>query len=341
MSVPPAGKKLPTLAEIVDFLEQATNLRVISNWLHENDLPHTVSSWKQLLEERLQPAVDAGEISLADLMDHLSKVEEFSACHVFIYKCQPNTAAELLKRENIENAAKKLGIEHLLTDPALTTLPASPTISGIRFVEDATGASLSIKVVETRKYEERKEEIKRNGVRIVTYTPKKARAVNVVRLSSLGILEVRIRSHSSDDYDPDIKKTWHELLPDFFPVAEFKSHPLDKLKAALWEKRAAMTKLYRFSDAKMRDEFGCTIAAATPKRESDLSTISVAAVQSYLDDGAYQESSGMWWNQQKEGGPTTDIHVWLSGKTNEFTLRASNTKEDFEYVLAQFTRIGF
>jgi hypothetical protein len=342
MSALPEGtKKEPALKEILELLEPATTLRVMSDWLEKKGMPRSAGSWKQLREDRIGPALTNGKITTGDLLSLLSDVEEYGGCHVFLYQCDPKVAAGLLDEQRIHSVAGKLELTHLLTDPAVTVLPEKPTIVDIRHGREQ-GGSLGVKVVETRVYEELEAEVSQGNKRVLTYVTKKARAVNVVRLSSVGILEVRIRSHSSAvDYDGDIKRIWGKLA-EFFPTASFQPLPLAKLKTRLWEDRDTLKDLLRFSDAKMKDNLGFLVSAATPKKQSDLATNdgAVAAIHSFLASGAHQESSNVWWKVQEGGVPSTDIHVLLSGKANEFTMTASCTKADYEYVLAQFTRLG-
>ena len=223
----------------------------------------------------------------------------------------------------------------------MTELPPAPTISSIRLDGDGSG-TLSIKLVETRTYEELVEQKTEGNRKTYVYEQMQARAVNVMRLSSTGILELRIQSHlNRSQYHEDIKRVW-SCMDDFFPEAKFSRHSLQKLKERIWKNRDTLEGKIRVSDVRLEDDKGFPITASTPKADSNLAghAGAVNSIQAFLDAGAHQKSAGVWWVKQENGIPSTDIHILLSGESNEFALTATCTKADYEYVLAQFTRIG-
>jgi len=331
---------------VVELLEQATSLRVVSEFLKEKDVPHSAGSWKEMATVRLQHALDQHKTTTDELFEYLSEVEEYGGCHCFLFRCSESDAAALLSQGTVEETAKDAGLQAIMKTPAVTTYPDTPTVSGIRY-QHGEGATLSVKVVETRVYEKLVNEKIRGDQRIYYYRRVRARAVNVMRLSSIGVLEVRIKSHTKSritgaSYLDDIARIWKGPLEKFFPRTKFEPLSLQDLQNRLWERRHELTDVLRFSDSKMKDAHGFTMMASTPKAESDLaaSVGSVNAMEEFLASGARQVSENIQWKKQDTGIPSDDIHVLLSGERNEFTVSGSCTKAEYDYVLAQFTRIG-
>lgn len=331
------------ISQIVKLLRRATSLRVVGEFLKQNDLPHSAGGWKELEEERFQPALDEGKITIEQISDFLAEVEEFGRSHVFLYRCKPETAAKLLNENAVKEVVKAFSLEGVMKKPDRTILPLLPTVTEIRFAK-TEGASLSVKLVETREIEEFLRKSKRRNRTSWMYETIKVRAVNVLRLSSLGILEIRVQTYAENvSYVEEIQRMWKGALERFFPAENFSSLSLTPLKKKLWEKRDELGDALRFSDSRLRDPKGFTIAASTPKAASDLlaNVGSVDAISSFLDSGGIQEGAAIWWKKQANNTPSCDVHTLLPGAANEIIFTANSTRADYEYVLAQFTRIGF
>jgi hypothetical protein len=72
----------PSLAEIAILLKEATTQRIVGEFLRGKEIPHTFKNWDTLVEERLQPAIDKGDLTIDQLVIFLDEVEDFGRFHV-------------------------------------------------------------------------------------------------------------------------------------------------------------------------------------------------------------------------------------------------------------------
>lgn len=327
-----------TVGLIAKLFGETTSLSVVGALLKTKGLHHSAGSWEQLFEKRIKPALGAGTLAMPELKRWLAQAEEFGRCHSFLYRAKATVARDLLHEDKVHAAATKNGVARLITNPLVLDQPDRPTIADVRYDDDPRGRSLVVKVVEKR--EERTFVGERvEGDRVIKeWTRKDARAVNVARLYPSGIFEIRVQSHwSSVNYENDVARVWR-MVSDFFPPANFSPLSLAPAKKDLWDRKDQLKKAVRFSDSTMRNHNGTTLTAATGEEQSDLleDTGAKASVDMFLSHGAYWDGSNVWWLKRDESEvPSKDIHVLLSGKTNEFAVTANCTKRDFEYVFDQ------
>jgi hypothetical protein len=207
--------------------------------------------------------------------------------------------------------------------------------------------ALVAKVVERRTYQRFIDQRSEGEFLIRRYRELTVRAVNLFRLRSDGLLELRIFTHeNSSDYRSDISKMW-TLLSFLFSPSDFKEVPLGKTKAKLWKSRNALGTVLRYSDSTLRNALGTALSASAGDEQSSLFNDPGASnsLDEFLKHKAYCDTSNVWW--LKGGGtrgendfdalPSKDVHILLKGAINEFTVTAKCSKQDYEYVLDQLT----
>jgi len=73
----PAKRTLEAIDSIFGLLRPATSLAVVSDFLKSKNLRFSATSWEEMKEKRILPAIRQQKISLADLKQLLSEAEEF------------------------------------------------------------------------------------------------------------------------------------------------------------------------------------------------------------------------------------------------------------------------
>ncbi len=134
---------------ILGLLRDYTTLPRVQRFLAERQLQRTAASWKELVDERISPALDKGSISRDDLLNLLRESEEHGQQHVFLY--QTTKAATLLNAARIAGELRKRGLEGLPQQPRVLNKPASATVVDAR----RDGESFTLKAIETRVYQKR------------------------------------------------------------------------------------------------------------------------------------------------------------------------------------------
>lgn len=253
-------------------------------------------------------------------------------------------AQSLLDDASVTSTAAGLGLSSSIGVGRVLDQPASPTITAIRLENEKRGKTLTIKVIEKRiEHRYVGESIEGDSLR-KEWKIEEARAVNVVRLFSVGLLEVRIASHqTSKRYDTDIKRVLKKVEP-FIPRDKFTEFSLGKAKIELWNKREVNREKLRFSNSTLRNSTGSTINAACAVEEGDLfkdKAVAASLGEFWKSGDVHCESSNLYWLAGNGGDlPSTEIHMILPELRNEFAIPAHCSKVDYEYVFDQLRALS-
>ena len=172
------------------------------------------------------------------------------------------------------------------------------------------------------------------GKYVKIYSDEQVRAVNVAKLHSTGLLELRIQSRdNTTKYDGDLTR-FLGLISQFIYIGKFGDTSLTKAKDTMWEQRDQLKAEIEYTDACVVDVYGNQVKAATGSQQGSLSDGAVAKSVDYVlaeDDDAYCAESNLWF--LKSNHLTSDIHVLLNGAPNEFAITKKCSAADYEYVL--------
>jgi hypothetical protein len=333
---PPADFNL-----VFELLSQGTSLGVLSDYLKRRDLPHSAGSWKELREKRVLPALQKNLLSMSDLTLLLAEVEEFGRAHTFLFRTKHEIAGELIERAF--EVAEQSGLGDCIGHGKVLAQPSAPTIASIRIEDDARGRALVLKVVEQRSEHRFIRERREANRLIMEWEISEVRAVNVARLLSSGLLELRIASHrSSTRYADDLARVWR-LMEAFIPRAAFFDYSLARAKSELLSRRAELASTIRFSNSALRDTTGNTLIASSGIEEGDLFQASALSesLGFFIKGGNVAcESLNLYWLRGEDGLPSKDVHLLLPETRNEFAIPANCAKADYEYVFDQLRALS-
>ena len=337
----PLLKPAPAEQNLVfKLLQENSTLGEVAVFLKEKNLPYSAASWDELQEKRLQKALDDGKLSREDLVSLLRLSEEHGKQHVFLYSCPTKLARTLTEQSVLVPILKESGLEKIFQTPRILDQPATATVSDIRIEEEEKEKSLIVKLVEQRTYQSFVDQKTDGNFLLRRYREDKIRAVNLAKLRSNGLLEIRIFSHeNANDYRNDLSKLWSQVN-DVIPAREFKQLPLSNAKNNLWQKRKELNDVIRYSSSHLRNQHGTILSAATGSDGGSLfdDVGATRSIDEFLHHEAYCDASNVWWIKDQPnspGTPSRDVHVILSGALNEFVLTAKCPKKDYEYVLSQ------
>jgi hypothetical protein len=147
-----------------------------------------------LIEDRLLPAVPRS-LSEADLFELLAEAEEYGRQHVFLFRRKAGKG-KFPGQDRIKQWLTGTPDEELLKGPRLLEYPEEPTVAEVRLDLESNSGALSVKVIESRAVVTMVQEKELGNGRFTReYKRDLVRAVNVARLHSDGLLELRIFSH--------------------------------------------------------------------------------------------------------------------------------------------------
>jgi hypothetical protein len=357
------------VASIGKLLKQATSLNIVGAFLRANGAPHhSCPDWETACETRLPKAIESESITVKGLEDFLADVEEHGHQHVFLYKATSKwVTTEVMSERNVVARLKKIGRLDALRAPNILVSPTEATITAVRYEESLLGDAIVVKVADESVYREEILPRKREGTReFREFELHPKRVVNVARLHSNGILEIRISQQtertgtgpylgkgekSIADPSAIMQRHYERLIAEFrkhiapvLPLDDFTSAGLSKCKESFWKYYESISNRIKFNDTIIDrdDDVRAKFTSKSGKRgvsvRDNISVVDSAAAfrakgTSYLDTHNLH-----WLKREGEEVPSSDIHVKLAGMDNEFLLSVHCMRSDYEYVFGDITR---
>ncbi len=354
-----------SLELLLEHLEHATSLKVVQAMLKQKKLHYSASSWEELGERRIIPAVHERFLNPIDLVGLLRDAEVCGHCHTFLFATSRSLAEGILDGATLRRTAGRLGYGDILSKPKILDLPDEPTVIDIwtgsiligkvpwplRRLQRPlpSGKFVAVKVAATRESRVFKGE-REEGKRIhLTWEKKQVRANYVARLFETGLLEFRLASHrQGTDYQRGCRIMW-DLLQGFFPVNSFVPLSLRGTMNRLITKQKALSDYVRFQTSTMQTDLGTTLTAATGGEQLRLfdDVAASSSIQAFLHHGGYCTWSNIWFYKLKSGIPTKDVHVLIprynkdsNPLQNELVVTAHHRQADYCYALDRLVRLS-
>lgn len=335
-------RKSKELVTIIKLLKETTTIKIVQEYLKSKSLHFSASSWDTLESNRIVPYVKESKVSIDELKALLGSVEEFGKQHIFLYKCSSSTAKNILNSTRIEQIADELELTTLINEPSILDEPSEPTISDLRYDQK----SLVIKITETRVSRELISEEENGDQFVQTYGNIKIRGINVIKLHSDGLLEIRIQSHTQRNrsgltYVEDIDKVFRILEP-FFDRTKFRELSLAQAKTTLWEDKEKLSDIIRYTNVEFKDDIGGSLRAAVLSQDDNITDDVglTSSLENYSDYDAYCNASNFWFIE-KDPVPSRKVHILLSGTSvNEFAIPQNCTEPDYDYVLQKIRKFN-
>jgi hypothetical protein len=328
-----------TAGTIVKVLSQITTISVVTEFLKSKSLTSSASGWKELEEKRILPAIDSGKLSLDELMKLLSSSEEHGRQHVFLFKTSPKTAATLFDETKIREGLQKNGAETVIDEPRFLDEPEEMKISEVRINDEY----ILIKFIETKISMTQVGMETEGNILKKIYEIHKERGVNILKLHRDGLLEIRIGSHRSSGGYAKALKAFETIANDFFPMTSFAYLSVSKLKSNLWDKREELEGKIRFTNWTLKNDYGNSLQASSSSVKDDLRSDKglQSSLETFIESDAYCDSTNLYFLKSDENSlPSAEIHVLLTGESNEFAITKHCDKEDYEYVLSEIRKLN-
>lgn len=297
-----------------------------------------------MVEDRLEPALQAGHLSHEDILEFFETCEEHGRQHVFLYLSKtrpfkPPTPAQ------ISSFLKGRGAEVLLEHPEIVEMPAGPMVVDVR--SDASG--FTVKVVRTREtFVTRSSIIDNSGNQVVTNVPERSRAVDVFRARADGLLELRTSMHKNRvDYADDVRLAWGAVSP-LLDWSKFDELPLAVAKRQFLEdcRKPEVAEAFIFRHTLVRNQnSGTTMALGSRGPSASLADDPVArrAVEDVLDRGTGAAEALLMRYKKMDAEPDdsdfgVEFNVRLGGKSNEFAITARCSRSVYDDILSRILR---
>jgi hypothetical protein len=324
---------------VYKLISQVTSLAVLSDFLKTRGLPHSGGSWESFFEKRIEPALQDGRLTVADLVELLRSSEEYGKQHIFIYRLKREVAASLINQERIKKILAELNLTDLLVEPRVFDTPITPTFVDVRWQNNES--ELIIKEVLTKESIEFSDEKQIGDTIHRTYKKIRERVVNVGVIRKNGTFELRLFSRRGPSkYDDDVKLITNRWKP-FLDIDTFAPVSLLKAKNKLWSDREILSKKIRYSDIVVSNDDDISLRAFGKVFDTDLAGSNAAqkSLDSFLSEEGYFDSSNIWFIKGTKV-PARDIHVILQGANNEVAIPTNCSRVDYEYVFSQLLALN-
>jgi len=313
----------------------------IEGLLREKGAPLSAATKSDLMARRVMNAVDnLGRVTLDELATLLSQSEEHGKQHVFLYSMTAAVAAQCFDRARIRRALTNLGAPTILDTPRVLDMPANPRFTECRVELAPAGQDRALVLKRVTRRETRRlvneGPFGQNQYRLI-YDVEQSRHVDVVKLHSDGMLEVRLQTYQRPDYARDAQNIITALTNATFlpPANQYNRFALVTVRRNLYSRHVALADEVKFSASRIRTPDGNVIYATTGRPTDNLfddvsatSSVAAAAVAGSFDE------TDVFIN----GGNDAWVHVVIRGEPNEFFLTAQSTMSQYNTVLETIRR---
>ena len=332
------------LESALEILPTVTSQDVVQQFLKSKDTPHSGSTWKELIEHRIQTALDDEKISADEMVRFILESEGYGKTHTFLYQYnkgrKEKTIEEIISTDSISAFAIRNDLEEALQATTILKMPKEATVSSVRLKTSALGKHLEMKIVERR--EQRKlsfdDYLEGNRLFRKEWTIEYIRSVNTIRLFESGLLELRIRApEKTRKYSDEIDRVWKSPLADLVGRHQFPMKHLTRAKKYIVDHCEHLSDKILVRDCLVRDEEGVAmqVSVENPKRGLNRENQAVESLEQYLKAGAKADSQRIRWLPQQDGLPTTEIKMELKDDTNKFAIGKHCSKDDYDCVFAK------
>lgn len=330
------------LGIVTRLLRKNSSLSATSAYLKNKELRSSAGSWEEMREERLKPELAGGKLDRLDILRLLQDAEEYGRQHVFLFRADPHTTASLLSPASLRGSLVKMGIEELYDKERIVEMVPGLQLVGMRHETDGKGTAFVAKLLNVRKYMEQNGKPEINGKhRTIHQVEKEDRAVDIFRLRTDGLTEVRIQSHRNAVNYADEAEEVFAKLTGIVDRMKFPDFSLMKARRFLLENGPKLTNEYAFG-----------AGVAKTKKGGSVSLGAHVFGQGMFDGGDDEMEGALETLKQKAGGrlncdnancmlkkqttgPTADIHIYVGGKNNELSIIPHCSKADYQHVLAK------
>lgn len=320
-------------SKLLHLLKAAATLEIVRKFLKQRGLPSTASSWDQMIDDRLSPRLESGELTVPELVSLLRDCEEHGRQHVFLYRPANGYKPACVVERTLKTALTRMDLLSLLDSPRYLDLPSTPQLVDVRR-ESLPRKAVVVKGVERRTYLEYAGQKASNGQLTKTYNELEERAVNVARVRSDGLIEIRIfRQRTSTDYTEPLL-SFAKLIKPLLDLAQCEEISLVVAKRTIWERGPQLSDRIRINQQWARNPFGTESRLISQNDSRTLAddSGSLDSMHAFMALNGQHTACHATWILE-DGPPEVVRHVALHGRPHEYALGQACTRAQYEQIL--------
>lgn len=330
---------------LFEVLESQSTLDNVRSFLQKKKLPHSASSWQSMIEKRIEPALKNGAINNNDIISIIRESEEHGNKHVRLFTFDNDYLDELVKALDSKAVATWAADNDLPQqgEYIFTAYPDEPVVSEVRVGDGEDSDSLIIKIARTEYRRKRGELTKFNGKEMYISERIPFRAVDVLKLKTNGVLEVRLNPRREPPISyAGFASSAISRLQGLVEIQRIAELSLSSAKDSFSDlkKKKKVTESFELYETQHKNDNGDRIQSTSQSdRGGILSSDRMTGVieQFTVDDpGAYCEKVRVSYRFEED----KKINAILSEDTNEVIFTAKLSRDEFEEVLSSILDVN-
>jgi hypothetical protein len=327
------------------ILETQVTLETVRDLMRKTGASFSASSWSDMIETRLKPALRSGILLKADLVQLIRQAEEHGRKHIRLFQYDPLSVADLAPAFNDAHVQGWARQQKFPTsgEYVFAAYPDTPTVTEVRVGDDAQADCFVLKIARTDR--RRKQAVLQEWgsgeayvAEIVLY-----RAVDVVKVHSNGFIEVRL--------DPRSERPFSYSGSALAAISYMGGLIDDKLiqEMSLANSKAALsslkeddlaTKNFLLNQASLKNSFGDRVQSSSQAESGGMVASSVmpevVEVFNNGDHDPYCEHVRVSYKYKD----VKLINAILSEDINEVIFTASLTRDEYEDALNAILKLN-
>jgi hypothetical protein len=332
---------------LVDFI-LALRKSHIQGFLKQVELPK--SGTKEDLRERLQDALDGGELTYERLVDFLDSVAPWGKQHVFLYHGPRNDVQAWKDPGHVERLLKQHRLGKLFNTRLPLILPEKLALSSVTHAD----GKLRVTAVQKREYTERapehdEEKEAADGERITlkAYTHHLTRTLVAFEWDlNANVAMLQITQLKEDGDYEKLAEQFAELVRPWLDVKQFTGVDLRPVIRRLHEIEKDGAAETRSHGIDYRSLQGRRVSARSPS--SGASVLGEAFIDDAMDSvrkNSVGHLGNFYWLANVSPGPavnplTGDVHVIIVGAKSRVNFPTPNPEDVVRYVLHRMRALG-
>ncbi len=323
------GKGSFTDGELEQLVEYVFGHRMspIQGFLEEHGLKR--SGKKAELRQRLQDALDKGQVSAEGLIDLLDHVEGWGDQHVYLYTSPPGETKTWKKEKNVRERLAAEGVELLFNQRRPLILPEEPTLSTVEW----SPGYVRFVWVEKREWELRlqEEDVEEDGILYKAYEPQVSRGITKFDWNLLtGEAALMIQRLPTGEKYEEIRVAYELEIERFLKMSDF----------TLVKSRRAIRKLEHSKEALNRKvdhetQSGGKVSFTSKGRKTDAYADKDLKKSRDALGGQTISVLGNFYFLPKPKKLERNIHIKVYSKDQRVGIFGECTEEEVTYVLSR------
>lgn len=325
---------------VIDFV-LALRKSHIRDFLTQAELPK--SGTKEDLRERLQEALDGGDLTYERLVVFLDSVAPWGKQHVFLYHGPRNDVQAWKDPDHVQRLLKQHRLGKLFNARLPLILPEKLTLSSVTHVD----GRLRVTAVERREYTDRtpehdEEKEAESGERITLkaymhYLTRTLTAFEWDLIANIAMLQIT-QLQEDGDYE-ELAEQFSQLVSPWLDIKQFGSVDLRPVIRRLHEIEKNGQAEARSHGIDYRSLQGRRVSARSPSpRASVLGEPFIDDAMDSVRKNSVGHLGNFYWLAGKKSGPganplSGEVHVIIVGAKSRVNFPTPNSEDVLRYVL--------